>query len=676
MGKNDPKKLQDEILNTEKSGVIKDVKRKEETIIGADKKNKKEENIGLMNKETSSREKLREEVQKENKQEKEKMDFLKREDIRTMKKDIKFLREREAIEEGEEISLLGSGKKKHQQKDSTENNSTTSQKPIIPNFSKKTSSQNKILIRLLFIFLIILIGGGGYWFFSNQKQNVVSNNQPTEKKKEEINIPEEFSSLASTQFLNLRKKQRIITAVENLDANSLTAGLTRLVIKDSDGKLVPLNKIETIFGIKLPSEILSKIDAKKFNIVMLKREGKIEKTLIIEDQSKIENPNSYLEKTIKEKISPDNKNDLFESFKSENRNIRCLTKSSEYTLGLCYTTISNYFVVSESFDSMQSTLVGMNDLTRKKIGQLFIVGFKGIAVDSKLKDFISKYYPGGVLMLGENILSTRQIEKLSNGLQAISLEKSGQPLLIAIDQEGDPVSRISFLKELTPQKDITDANNAYQIGLKRGKELKKLGINLNLSPLMDNVNKNDYIYNRTFQKDSETAGGLGKGLIIGQQEAGIFSAVKHFPGYVGMTTNPENKLMITFSDLAINQFKEVMKVNPKFVMTANAIYNSIDSSLPFSFSGKAIKYLKQTLGRSPLIISDDLLQDSLINAYSLKEITSKPIIAGVDMEILSGTKAPVSDALDAFLDAVNNQEVSLDTINTAVSRIIKLKKSL
>ena len=77
MGKNDPKKLRDEILNTEKSGVIKDVKQKKETIIELEKENKKieEQNIGLMNKEISSREELKKEVQEENKQEKEKMEF-------------------------------------------------------------------------------------------------------------------------------------------------------------------------------------------------------------------------------------------------------------------------------------------------------------------------------------------------------------------------------------------------------------------------------------------------------------------------------------------------------------------------------------------------------------------------------------------------------------------------
>ena len=55
---------------------------------------------------------------------------------------------------------------------------------------------------------------------------------------------------------------------------------------------------------------------------------------------------------------------------------------------------------------------------------------------------------------------------------------------------------------------------------------------------------------------------------------------------------------------------------------------------------------------------------------------ANPINAGVDLEIISGYKSSVTEALDAFLNAVNDQEISLEKIDTAVSRIIQLKKEL
>ncbi len=645
----------------------------------------KEPDIGLMNKEMGQREELRKDMEEEREQGDEKMEFLKREDIKTMKKDIRKLREIEAGKESSKMSFLGTKKDKPKEEITTKKEEITtkeeeviSRTPIMPKFSKKTSSSNKLFIRIVFVFIAILIGGGAYWFFSTQEKVVI---QPDPEEKEEVNIPETFATIISTFSFDLEEKQKIIPAMELLSPDNLAEnGLTRLIIKDSEEQLVTLDNMEKLFGIKLSPEILEKIDQENFNLLAIKRSGKIEKSLIIKTTAKVSSPNLKWEEAIEDELitleEGEERSSLFEDFQSENKDVRCLTSSSEYQLTLCYTGISDYFIISESFDAIQPTIAGLNDVTRKRIGQLFIVGFEGTVMTPELEAFFKKYYPGGVLLLSKNILSSHQIAKLNEELQTLSLQTTEQPLLIAIDQEGGLVSRIDFLDELTAQSEIEESTSAYQIGLKRGEELKELGINLNLSPLMDNASRDDYIYNRSFQKDPELTGEIGKSLILGQQEAGIFSAIKHFPGYTGMATNPEEKLMIAPSFPIIVQFEEALKVEPAFVMTSNAIYEDIDSRLPFTFSETAIDYLKDNLGRRILILSDDLSQNSLLNSYTLKEIVANPINAGVDLEIISGYRSSVNEALDAFLNAVNDQEVSLEKIDKAVLRIIQLKKEL
>jgi len=647
----------------------------------------KEPDIGLMNKEMGQREELRKDMEEEREQGDEKMEFLKREDIKTMKKDIRKLREIEAGKESSKMSFLGTKKDKpkeeittKKEEIATKEEEVISRAPIMPKFSKKTSSSNKLFIRIVFVFIAILIGGGAYWFFSTQEK-VIVDIQPGPEEKEEVNIPKTFATIISTFSFDLEEKQKIISAMELLSPDNLAEnGLTRLIIKDSEEQLVTLDNMEKLFGIKLSSEILEKIDQENFNLLAIKRSGKIEKSLIIKTTAKVSSPDLKWEETIEDELitleEGEERSSLFEDFQSENKDVRCLTSSSEYQLTLCYTGISDYFIISESFDAIQPTIAGLNDVTRKRIGQLFIVGFEGTVMTPELEAFFKKYYPGGVLLLSKNILSSHQIAKLNEELQTLSLQTTEQPLLIAIDQEGGLVSRIDFLDELTAQSEIEESTSAYQIGLKRGEELKELGINLNLSPLMDNASKDDYIYNRSFQKDPELTGEIGKSLILGQQEAGIFSAIKHFPGYTGMATNPEEKLMIAPSFPIIVQFEEALKVEPAFVMTANAIYEDIDSRLPFTFSETAIDYLKDNLGRGILILSDDLSQNSLLNSYTLKEIVANPINAGVDLEIISGYRSSVNEALDAFLNAVNDQEVSLEKIDKAILRIIQLKKEL
>jgi len=231
------------------------------------------------------------------------------------------------------------------------------------------------------------------------------------------------------------------------------------------------------------------------------------------------------------------------------------------------------------------------------------------------------------------------------------------------------------LEEKTAQSAINSTDDAYRIGLKRGEELKELGVNMNLAPLLDYMQSGNFYFNRCFQKSPLLSGNLGKSLILGQKEAGILTAIKHFPGYVGISFNPEAKLA-TISTPEISQFKQAMEAEPELIMVSNAVYTNIDPSLPLTFSDKGVLYLKNNLGSEALVVSDDLAQTSLLDEFSLKEIVTKPIEAGVDILIFSGWVAPVNQALDTFLEAVSNKEISETKIEQAISRIIKLKQTL
>ncbi|MDH4097769.1 MAG: beta-N-acetylhexosaminidase, partial [Nitrospira sp.] len=78
-------------------------------------------------------------------------------------------------------------------------------------------------------------------------------------------------------------------------------------------------------------------------------------------------------------------------------------------------------------------------MSREKIGQLFMVGFDGTTVSADLAAFIKEYKPGGVILFSRNLESAEQIVELTNGLQRCSPHST---LLISIDQEGGRVSRL------------------------------------------------------------------------------------------------------------------------------------------------------------------------------------------------------------------------------------------
>lgn len=312
----------------------------------------------------------------------------------------------------------------------------------------------------------------------------------------------------------------------------------------------------------------------------------------------------------------------------------------------------------------------------QKIGQLFLIGFEGKTLTAGLESLLKTVRPGGVLLLSRNIENESQLKKLIEGLQKTSLENSGFPLFIATDQEGKPMSRIKWLSEQTSQSEIKSGEESYQVGFNRGKELKNLGVNLNLAPVLDITGAADFLYNRSFQKNPEETGLLAKALISGQKTAGILTAIKHFPGYGGISFNPEREGLPALLKIPeTSQFKTALLSKPEMIMTSNVIYQEMDSKLPFTFSQKGIQFLKDGLGDDFLIISDDLSSPVLKNEFSLKNTVISANKAGVDILIIAGFDEP-KDPLRAFnflLEAAKNNEISEEKINQSVSKIIKLK---
>ena len=137
----------------------------------------------------------------------------------------------------------------------------------------------------------------------------------------------------------------------------------------------------------------------------------------------------------------------------------------------------------------------------QKVGQLFLIGFYGTSLSESTINWIEDRHIGGVLILGRNIENEKQLKNLTESIQSHSY----LPLLISIDQEGGEVARLQWNSTLTTaQKYMDTPQEAYEIAVERGVMLKKLGINTNLAPVVENItDKNSFMYNRVFKGTSE-----------------------------------------------------------------------------------------------------------------------------------------------------------------------------
>ena len=642
--------------------------------------------------------------------EKEKLEYLRREEIRTMEKDIKKLREIEAERERTRISVLEAEAKKTKVMPHLKEE-MPKKETILPEPPQKPPLTKKILIRVGIFLFFISLAGFSYWFLVIPKplppsvcgNGILESGEECDPPQDAacpgrcqlncacapllppIEIPPPLISVEKTITPEISKNEEILEVFNQMMKEELSEGnFAQIAIKNTtENRLVSLEEISQIYQVDVSEGFFQKLEENSTLALFSQKEGK---RIVFLAKVKEETGLKELLKNWEEKIS---KEGIFVSGKKittpspyfrtsfyQNVGFRYLIISKE-DLGICYAWFDDYFVFTSSFESMRKVIEELKSKIslENKIGQLFIVGFEGKTLTPQLEEFFKKYKPGGLLLLSKNIESKEQLKNLISGLQNLSSKETGLPLFIAVDQEGEPLLRVGFLEEKTGQSEIKDSQEAYQIGKKRGEELKELGVNLNLAPLLDDMKSGDFYFNRTFQKSPELIGELAKSLILGQKEAGILTAIKHFPGYVGIPFNPENKLA-EISLPEISQFKKAMEAKPDLVMASNVIYKEIDPSLPFTFSSKGVQFLKSNLGEEVLIISDDLSQNSLLRNFSLKEIITKPLEAGVDILIFSGYRLPVEQGLDTFFAAVKNKEVSEERINEAISRIIQLKQNL
>jgi len=136
-------------------------------------------------------------IPKPNEKKEEKLEFLKRDEIQTMEKDVAKLREGEAQKERERVSSLMPEEKteKVKMEDIRREPLGKTEEPkkdiLIPRPPQKPPISRKLLIRVLPILLVFLIAGFLYWYFAIRADETPSQAPPETEQPEETPSPPE-----------------------------------------------------------------------------------------------------------------------------------------------------------------------------------------------------------------------------------------------------------------------------------------------------------------------------------------------------------------------------------------------------------------------------------------------------------------------------------------------------
>lgn len=210
---------------------------------------------------------------------KEKLDFLKHMDVRTMTKDVARLRRKEAEKERKRIENLASKKaaKVREEKDKTIADSliygdhAKTREIRIP---RAPSRSDKLFIRVLVVLFLIftignIIGFTYYYFFITDKTTAPQEQPPPAI----LVIPNSLITVRETIQSSFTQKEEIPQILsEMLDAQREN-GFIRIVLKDSlNNKVIQLTEFFNAFNITSPPEILNLLED-DFTLFLYTNEG-------------------------------------------------------------------------------------------------------------------------------------------------------------------------------------------------------------------------------------------------------------------------------------------------------------------------------------------------------------------------------------------------------------------
>lgn len=187
----------------------------------------------------------------------------------------------------------------------------------------------------------------------------------------------------------------------------------------------------------------------------------------------------------------------------------------------------------------------------EKVGQLLMVHFQGEVANDEARALIQETKVGGIIYYNwsNGLNSPEQVRALSAGLQKLARENPNPvPLLIATDQEGGRVTRLTNGFTPLPANGVLGASGnpdlAQAIAFTIGQELRAVGINMNLAPVIDvNSNpQNPVIGSRSFGSDPNLVALFGQKALQGYRQAQIIATLKHFPGYGDAHVDPHEDL--------------------------------------------------------------------------------------------------------------------------------------
>ena len=321
----------------------------------------------------------------------------------------------------------------------------------------------------------------------------------------------------------------------------------------------------------------------------------------------------------------------------------------------------------------------------EKVGQMFFVR---CPAEGAVEDILT-YHLGGYLLFGRDFKdkTADQVTGAIQSYQEAAQGDTGIPLLIGVDEEGGTVVRLSSNPNLAPDGKFPSPQRLYaQGGLeairadaeKKSGLLLSYGVNVNFAPVADvSTDPGDFIYDRAFGQDAAATAEYVTAVVEEMEAAGIGSVLKHFPGY-GNNVDTHTGVAVderpyeTFAESDFLPFQAGMTAGADSVLVSHNIVTCMDPALPASLSPEVHRVLREDLGFTGVILTDDLAMDA-VEAYAADgSVAVLAVLAGNDMVVTTDYRTQIPLVIQAVEEGVIPER----TIDQAAGRVLGWKYDL
>ena len=314
------------------------------------------------------------------------------------------------------------------------------------------------------------------------------------------------------------------------------------------------------------------------------------------------------------------------------------------------------------------------------VGQIFLARCPSV---NAVAD-IQQYQLGGYILFGRDF--SGQTPESMRAIIAQYQSASTIPLIIAVDEEGGTVTRVSsqsaFRDSRFPSPRQLFETGGLELVLEAESEkcqlLTSIGINVNVGPVCDiTTDPQAFMYHRSIGLSPETTGKFVSSMVATMQQHRIGNILKHFPGY-GNNTDTHTGIAIDHSSLSALESESLLPflagiaANCDAIMVSHTIIPAFDDVHPATLSPAVHNYLRTTMGFDGVIVTDDLVMKAITDLYGDAEAAVLAVLAGNDLLCVSNY--PVQ--YQAVLDAVRSRRIAQEQLRNSVRRILMWKYDL